>query len=140
MNTLENGSVAVGAPGSFMRLITELPDAELPIADYNTSTHTPWGRAQSAYHFGSGIICYGTASHGGFHVPPSLLAKIPDYLQTADPYTDGTKGWFEEDCAWAIVTVCFPERFQQPSRLEAVSTMQHYFPKQWERFLTERRG
>lgn len=134
MNTTEYGTTAIGAPNSIMRHITQYPDAELPRVDYNVSTRTPWGTAQSAAHFGAGIILYGTASHGGFHVSASLLNRIPDYLQTADVYAPGDAGWYEEDCAWAIVVVCFPERFQMQSRLDAMDTMRSTYPQQWERF------
>ena len=100
MNHNDNGTVAVGAPNSIMRWLTELAEpAELPHTDYNVSTSTPWGVAQSATHFGAGIIQYSTASHGGFHVSAGLLPRIPDYLQTADKYAPGTAVWYRRGCS-----------------------------------------
>lgn len=140
MNHLSNGEIAVGAPGSFMTLIAELPEPSEPRINYHPSTQTPWGQAQSAEAFTDGIILYSTASHGGFHVSKKLLSTMPDYLRTADGYADGERGWFEEDCASAIVVVCFPQFFPRQWRENAVGTMQHFYGAQWQRFLEERRG
>jgi hypothetical protein len=143
MNHNESGTIAVGAPGSAMRRITEAPEPKWPCTagaeswppvDYNPRTSTPWGTAQSAYHFGRGVISYSTAGHGGFHVSNGLLKRIPDYLQTADQYAPGTHGWFEEDCASAIVIVCLPEFFPMAWRYNAVETMRRTYPEQWARF------
>lgn len=129
---------AIGAPNSYMRRITTLPEPFAP-AEHEARTSTPWGTAQWATSYGAGVIHYSTASHGGFHVSPSLLASIPAYLQTADKYADGTAGWFEEDAAWAIVTVCFPELFTLEQRHDAIAVMQRYYSEPWTRFLTEGR-
>jgi hypothetical protein len=138
MNHTEYGTVAIGSPNSIMRRITEQPEPiEESRTDYNVSTSTPWGVAQTAKHFGRGIVQYSTAGHGGFHVSAGLLKQMPEYLQTADLYASGADGWFEEDCAWAIVAVCFPERFPQQARLDAVRTMQSTYPEQWERFVND---
>lgn len=131
----ENGTVAVGAPGSAMRRITEpLEPQTAPRHDYNVRTSTPWGTAQTATYHAKGLIQYSTAGHGGFHVSNALLKRIPDYLQTADAYAPGTAGWFEEDCAWAIVAICLPEFFSLEHRYDAVRTMQSTYPKQWAQF------
>jgi hypothetical protein len=146
MNITEHGTVAIGAPNSAMRFITQFPQPKWsctvgaenwPPVNYNVQTSTPWGIAQSAYYFAKGLISYSTAGHGGFHVSKGLLKRIPDYLQTADAYTNGAAGWFEEDCASAIVIVCLPEFFPMHWRYNAIQTMRHYYPKQWERFCTE---
>ena len=134
MNHNESGTVAVGAPNSAMRRITEPAEPSEPRHDYSPRTSTPWGEAQSATYFAKGLIMYSTASHGGFHVSNGLLKRIPDYLQTADAYASGTAGWYEEDCASAIVIVCLPEFFPMEWRMNAVRTMQSTYPKQWERF------
>jgi hypothetical protein len=63
-----------------------------------------------------------------------LLKRIPEYLQTADAYAPGTSGWFEEDCASAIVIVCLPEFFPMEWRMDAVCTMQSTYAAQWQRF------
>ena len=78
---------------------------------------------------------YGFAtSRCGFHVSNSLLKRIPAYLQTADAYANGQAGWFEEDCASAIVIVCLPEFFPTHWRYNAIETMQKYYPEQWAEF------
>mgnify|MGYP001559380080 FL=1 len=65
--------------------------------------------------FGPGVSFYGTPTHSGFHVTGQAILSIPPRLRRSDysPY-----GWFEEDCDWAIVALCFPSLFPQadPSR------------------------
>lgn len=136
MNHTEQGTIAVGAPGSAMRRIMSPPEPaqETATTNYNTSTYTPWGTAQAATYYAKGIVFYSTASHGGFHVSNGMLKRIPEYLQKADKYADGTAGWFEEDCASAIVIICFSELFPVKWRENAVSTMQSTYPEQWAEF------
>ena len=134
-NVTEHGTTAVGAPNSAIRFITQYPEPELPRRNnYNVHTSTPWGTAQTATYFGEGLVQYSTAGHGGFHVSAGLLKRMPEYLQTRDKYTNGKAGWFEEDCAWAIVAICYPERFTQYERQEAVRTMQSYYADVWQQF------
>jgi hypothetical protein len=141
MNHNESGTVAIGAPNSAMRRITEPAEpkhqcvaGDWPETSYNVHTNTPWGTAQTAVYFGKGLIQYTTAGHGGFHVSNGLLKRIPDYMQTADKYAPGTAGWFEEDCASAIVIVCLPEFFPIAWRYSAIETMRHFYPDAWQRF------
>ena len=134
MNVNENGTTAIGAPNSAMRFITTPSDVLLPGTDWNCSTSTPWGTAQSAMRFARGLISYSTAGHGGLHVSSGLLARIPEYMRQAAVYGGGVNGWFEEDCESAIVIVCLPEFFPMTWRENAIGTMQSYYPKQWERF------
>jgi hypothetical protein len=135
MNHNESGTVAIGAPGSAMRRITKPAEPQTePPSRYDVSTDTPWGTAQSATYYMEGVIFYSTASHGGFHLSKTALRRVPDYLQTADKYAPGTAGWYEEDCASAIVVVCFPELFRMEWRENAIQTMQHTYPEQWARF------
>ena len=143
MNYTEQGTIAVGAPGSAMRRITSSPEPKYPCTvgaenwppvNYNVRTRTPWGTAQTAYYFAPGLISYSTAGHGGFHVSNGLLKRIPDYMQIAANYTDGRTGWYEEDCEWAIVCVCLPEFFPMKWRYDAVDIMRRYYPDAWQRF------
>lgn len=145
-NHTEYGTVAIGAPGSTMRRITEAPEPKYPCThgaenwpptSYDVQTNTPWGPAQTASYFAKGLIQYSTAGHGGFHVSNGLLKRIPEYLQTADAYASGRAGWFEEDCASAIVIVCLPEFFPMAWRYNAMDTMRSTYPEQWERFCRE---
>jgi hypothetical protein len=134
MNHTEHGTIAVGALESAMHRIMTPPEPAEPHTKYNVHTSTPWGAAQAATYFGTGIVMYSTAGHGGFHVAAGLLKSMPDYLQRADRYADGTAGWFEEDCAWSIVVISFPDRFNAKTRESAISTMQSTYPEAWQRF------
>lgn len=67
---------------------------------------SPWGPIQTVTKLADGIVSVTTASHGGICVSPSLLAKMP---VKSTPYSEG--GWFEEDCDWALVALCFPYAF-----------------------------
>lgn len=130
MNTLENGQAAIGAPNSLMRKLTSLPEPELEQTRYGVSTSTPWGTAQTARNFGVGIVQYSTASHGGFHVSGGLLRKMDEDMR-GDAYAP--LGWFEEDCAWCMVALSFPERFPLQARLDALDTLRSTYPQQWKR-------
>lgn len=68
--------------------------------------NTPWGQADTVQTLPMGVIAVTTPGHGGFKVPPELWKKMPLYARET-PYSKG--GWFEEDCDWAFVFVCFPE-------------------------------
>lgn len=130
MNHNENGTVAVGAPNSIMRKLTSLPEPQPSMTRYDVSTSTPWGTAQSARNFGVGIVQYSTAGHGGFHVSSGLIRKMAEDMR-GDAYAP--LGWFEEDCAWSLVVLSFPERFPLQARLDALDTMRHYYPQQYAR-------
>src|ERR1035438_5453954 len=69
--------------------------------EHSVSTSTPWGPSQQSKSYGPGIVSYSCAGHGGFHVSPTLNAAMPDYLRYPE-------GWYEEDCAWALVALAFP--------------------------------
>ena len=66
--------------------------------------HTPWGGAQHATRYSADVVCYSTASHGGFKVSAAALATMPAHLVNAD-------GWYEEDCEWCKVALAFPSLF-----------------------------
>lgn len=132
MNHTEQGTVAVGAPGSAMRRIMSAPEPLVEhITRYDVSTSTPWGTAQTAKSLAHGIVWYTTASHGGCHVSPKLLETMPEYLRgdACAPH-----GWFEEDCAWAMVAIAFPQHFTIKDRATAIDTMRQYYPEQWAKF------
>jgi hypothetical protein len=95
------------------------------------ATSTPWGASQYSKSYGRGIVFYGTAGHGGFHVSKTLMEKIPDYMR-ATPYSGG--GWFEEDCDWAIVALIFPDRFKPEDVESAKKTLASTYPDMYEKF------
>ena len=96
---------------------------------------TPWGWAQTSTDYGRGLTFYSTVSHGGFKVSAKLLERIPEYMQTADRYADGTKGWFEEDAAWSLVAVCLPEFFTVEERKLAFQTANSYYRNAIDRYI-----
>lgn len=110
--------------------LTDLPEPEMAYrTDYHSHTSTPWGPAQSATHVTRGIVRYSTAGHGGFHVSAGLLKQMPEYMQKADKYADGTAGWFEEDCAWSLVVLTFPQFFTLQARMDALDTVRSIYPQ-----------
>ena len=89
------------------------------------ATSTPWGLSQQSKSYGPGIVSYSCAGHGGFHVSPTLNATMPDYLRYPE-------GWYEEDCAWALVALAFPDRFTSKDLEHAKDTVRHYEPDIYE--------
>ena len=58
---------------------------------------TPWGKADSVKHLGSGVYLVETPSHGGIYLDdPSLLP-----LEITNTFTG--KQWAEEDCEMSCV-------------------------------------
>jgi hypothetical protein len=88
---------------------------------------TPWGIADYAKPYGDGIVFYSTPGHGGFHVRADLNKQIPDYMRQAS-------GFYEEDCAWAIVATIFPAAFTESQRESAKSSLRNWEPEVYERF------
>ena len=89
-------------------------------------TATPWGFSQTTRKIAPGIMSYTTASHGGIHLSKGKNALMPEYFLRDD-------GWYEEDCEWAKVCLCFWDRwfahFQRKSDMElAKKTLSIYFP------------
>ena len=80
---------------------------------------TPWGPSQSARAFGDrGLVFYGTASHGGFFLPPALRAELPAWARDTNGDSQSFRaqrvaGWYEEDCDAAIVVLAFPQWFER---------------------------
>lgn len=93
---------------------------------YDCSTSTPWGPAQYAYKYAPGIICYGTAGHGGFHLSPRLNAQVHAAWRDAN-------GWYEEDCEWSIVALTFPAAFNVKLVEIADGCAKRWFPHEYER-------
>ncbi len=98
---------------------------------------TPWGTADHSIEYRPGITFYTTSSHGGFFVSKRLNVTIPDYMRQGD-------GWYEEDCDWAIVAICFPDDMQkrdekegadvQKTKDQAEHTFKNWHPDAWERW------
>lgn len=86
---------------------------------------TPWGTSQGATTYADGVECHSTAGHGGFKLSASRNRKVHSLLRA-----DG--GWYEEDCAWAIVAITFPELFTGLERRWAERTIRDSWPDAWE--------
>lgn len=87
--------------------------------------HTPWGPSQGATVFAEGVVCHSTAGHGGFHLSVERNRKVHPMLSD-----DG--GFYEEDEAWAIVAITFPQLFTGFERRCAERTVKDSYPDAWE--------
>ncbi len=84
-----------------------------PLQDIRlVKSETPWGQAQSAEDIVPGITKYTTASHGGYFLNKEANAKVPPELRWSTFKMQGLKGWYEQDCDWAIVVYTFQQHFE----------------------------
>lgn len=68
---------------------------------------TPWGAVQHTAEIAPGIVFYSTAGHGGIKLGPERLKQMPPYMLN----TCAGRGWYEEDCDWAMPAVVFAADF-----------------------------
>ena len=105
-----------------------------PVADVRlVSSETPWGKAQSAEEVGPGIIRYTTASHGGYFLNATANGKVSPILKKSTFCGQGLKGWYEEDCDWAIVVYTFPQFFDEKHLEAAIATLKDHHADAWKR-------
>lgn len=88
---------------------------------------SPWGGVQTATEIAPGIWQVSTASHGGLKLSRQRNAAMPVYMRTPG-------GWYEEDCAWALVAVAFPAAFKAADVTAATDTLRNWFANEYERF------
>jgi hypothetical protein len=86
---------------------------------------TPWGSSQGATVYADGIVSHTTAGHGGFKLSATRNAAVHPMLQAGG-------GWYEEDAAWAIVALAFPDLFTRYERKCADKTVRDAWPDAWE--------
>ena len=83
---------------------------------------TPWGSSHTTKKIAEGIIEVTTGSHGGIFLSEErwteLMEKFPKFQSWAG------KQWFEEDCDWAIVPVCWPEFYDAETIYFAVRSVE----------------
>ena len=103
------------------------------------SGQTPWGTAQSAEEVGPGIIRYSTASHGGYFLNAVANAKVSSILKKATFCAQGMKGWYEEDCDWAIVAFTFKEFFDSKQYQAAINSLENYHQDAWQKLHTTKK-
>lgn len=75
------------------------------------ATTTPWGKSQEAIRIARGIMWYTTAGHGGYHLSKKRLSEMPEPYKSFKTFAG--KGWYEEDCDWAVVHLCFGKELQK---------------------------
>ncbi|WP_312418478.1 DUF7007 domain-containing protein [Shinella sp.] len=86
---------------------------------------TPWGASQLASIYAEGIVAHMTVGHGGFRLSAERNAKVIPTLRI-------DSGWYEEDDAWAIVALTFPDLFTGYERKLADRTIRDKWPDEWE--------
>ena len=89
--------------------------------------YTPWRTPDFGYRFDESgdVMMFTTPSHGGFHVTGDALLRIPE----AHRVGFAGRGWFEEDCDWAIVVHFLPELFDPRDVEMARETLRHWHPE-----------
>jgi hypothetical protein len=107
----------------------------------HSAPKTPWGRADSAYILDTGVIWYGTPSHGGLKVTSSVARKMLSHAALKMGESWGGAYWYEEDIAYTIPFYEVPAwnaaltrkaGGKTPSQHELEDTIKRYFPKYFE--------
>lgn len=91
----------------------------------HSRAHTPWGASQGATVYAEGVTSHSTAGHGGFKLSADRNRKVHPMLRS-------TGGWYEEDAAWAIVAITYPQLFTAFERRCAERTVKDTWPDAWE--------
>jgi hypothetical protein len=92
---------------------------------------TPWGKVQTAEDVAPGITRISTASHGGYRLNSVANAKVDPVLKKLTCGGLGLKGWYEEDCDWAIVVYTFKEHFDPIEYELAVESLKQNHKEAW---------
>ncbi|RFB76639.1 DUF7007 domain-containing protein [Methylovirgula sp. 4M-Z18] len=93
--------------------------------EIHSRARTPWGTSQGASVYAEGVECHSTASHGGFKLSAPRNRKVHPLLRSPG-------GWYEEDGAWAIVAITFPQLFTSFERRCAERSIKDWWPDAWE--------
>ncbi len=101
--------------------------AVMNITDFNQ--RTPWGMPELFVPVADGIMFISTASHGGYHLTPVMLDRVPTAWRMARKKNHDTLSspWFEEDVDWCLVALSFPEAFPPDARIDASLIFQAFF-------------
>ncbi len=98
-------------------------------------THTPWGPSDHSETVARGIVFYSTSSHGAFHLSPTRVAQLPPSIkaeaQKKGFITPKNDAWFEQDCAYSLVVLSFPEHFNEKQLEAAHKSAKNWFPDAW---------
>lgn len=97
----------------------------MPRPEVASRRRTPWGVADSETTYAPGIVFYATPSHGGFRLDAALNRVVPAQVRSETQ-------WYEEDCEWAIVALCFPSAFTTNDQWYAAQAAKMWFPEFWD--------
>lgn len=84
-------------------------------------TRTPWGTADHSEKIALGVMRYDTPTHGGYHLSAKMNAQVHSAWRKA-------KGWYEEDAAWSIVAMTFPQLFDANNLATAKMIAKNDYP------------
>ncbi|SEM59879.1 hypothetical protein SAMN04515666_11542 [Bosea lupini] len=93
--------------------------------EVHSRAQTPWGVSQCATVYTEGVESHSTAGHGGFKLSAERNEHVHPLLRAMD-------GWYEEDCAWAVVAITFPDLFTGFERRCAERSVKDSWPDAWE--------
>lgn len=93
--------------------------------ELQSRSQTPWGTSQGATRYAEGVESHSTAGHGGFQLSAGRNRMVHPLLRAEG-------GWYEEDCAWAIVAITFPDIFTRFERRCAERSVRDSWPDAWE--------
>ncbi|CAH1696594.1 conserved hypothetical protein [Hyphomicrobiales bacterium] len=93
--------------------------------EVHSRARTPWGTSQGAVIYTEGVICHSMAGHGGFQLSAERNCMVHPVLRLPG-------GYYEEDEAWAIVAITFPNLFTGFERRCAERTLKDSWPDAWE--------
>lgn len=84
-------------------------------------SETPWGPAQVVTELAPGIVRIDTASHGGILLDEVRMAALPSAIAAITTWCGGNA--FEEDCDAALVTLAFPDEFDERDCAYAIDSV-----------------
>ncbi len=84
-------------------------------------SETPWGPAQVVTELAPGIVRVNTASHGDILLNEDRMAALPSAIAAIRTWC-GVNA-FEEDCDAALVTLAFPDAFDERDSAYAIDSV-----------------
>lgn len=69
--------------------------------------------------------------HRGYFLNAAANAKVSPILKKSTCGELGLKGWYEEDCDWAIAIFTFRECFEETHCKEAIESLERFHAKAW---------
>ena len=94
------------------------------LTSFELPKHTPWGPAESGSEYAPGIIFVHTPGHGGFILDSKQNGKVHEAWRQNDCT-------YEKDCNWAIVSITFPELFNESENSNADQILRNWLPYEY---------